>query len=537
MSAELNDVGEKQFRYLFFAGVSMFPDPFAGVFPTHREWGKLLSEEELFAGVSPEDPFDWGEDARPRIPREKSILYGLHVRGFTRGVSSGAAHKGTFLGVTEKLPYLKELGVNGLVLMPVYTFLEQEKTEERINYWGFKKAFYYAPNGTYAATADPESELKQLVKEAHQAGIEVLLQFYFPRSCPRGDILPVLQYYRIYYHVDGFSLLGEELPLIALAEDPLLSDCKLICEDFPFGSLQGASPHLFTAKREYGMLVRQFVKGDEAVLKPVMDALLKSANGHGLVNFLADYSGFRLADVFSYERKHNEGNGEENRDGCDLNYSWNCGAEGPTGKKSIQKLRLRLMKNALVILFLSRGIPYLFMGDEAGSSQEGNNNPYCQDNEISWVNWRSKKLRDELTAFTKQLISLRKEFGCLTKTPNIMGQDGRKTGFPELSFHGEEAFKPDFMSYSRHAAMLLNGAYYGSGSIYAAFNMHWMPHRFAIPKLTGEKLTICIDTFGENSCKVEEEEGRLFLVVPERTICIMRGEPEESVTVKKKVQA
>ncbi|MBQ9437464.1 MAG: glycogen debranching protein, partial [Lachnospiraceae bacterium] len=372
ISAEISNVKENNFSYLFFADEKRFPDPCARIFPRHREWGKLLNESELFAGVPLEEDFSWGDDKRPMLPGNRSVLYGLHVRGFTRDASAKVHHKGTFSGIIEKLPYLTELGVNGLVLMPVYTFLERETGEKSVNYWGFKRAFYYAPNGAYAAGPDPVEELKTLVKEAHLLGIEVILQFFFPREYRRGDILPVLRHYRIHYHVDGFRLLGEELPMIALCEDPLLSDCKLLCEDFPFQSLHTDASHLYKASRDFSLSMRKFVKGDEGMLKECLDWMQRRSNGHGILNFLADYDGFRLLDAFSYERKHNEPNGEDNRDGSDFNFSWNCGAEGPTRKKGILALRKRLIKNELCLLLLSKGTPYLFMSDEAGGTQQGN---------------------------------------------------------------------------------------------------------------------------------------------------------------------
>ncbi len=530
MSAELPFSGDEAFvrknlRYLFFADDRVFPDPFARVFPVHRDWGKPLSEEELFAGVGSGGDFSWEGDVRPRIPREESLLYGIHVRGFTKAGGPGVKHRGSFAGVREMLPYLRGLGVNGLVLMPVYTFLETEKEEEgRINYWGFKKAFYYAPNGTFAAGKDPETELKELVREAHLMGMELILQFYFPRSFRRGEILPVLQYYRIHYHADGFRLLGEELPMLTLCEDPLLTDCKLICEDFPYSSLQTGSAHLFSAGRNFSRIMRCFVKGDEGMLQPAIEAMGRQDNGHGRINYLSDYDGMRLLDLYSYERKHNEANGEDNRDGTDYNYSWNCGAEGPTRKKSILTLRRRLIKNALCLLFLSKGVPYLFMGDEAGSSQSGNNNPYCQDNEVSWVTWRSSALRTCLHEFTKTLIGLRKQYPCLTKAPFSMGREGKRSGYPELSYHGEEAFRPDLMSYSRQAGIYFNGSFYGCGDLYLALNMHWLPHSFALP---GEDFNVLLETDEEKGCRIECREKKAYLEVPERTICILGRENKE----------
>ena len=571
-SAEFQDVSEERLEYVFYAGKRRFPDPYGKSFPTHNEWGASLAEEELFAEVKRERDFAWDGEERPVIPSGERIVYGLHVRGFTRDKSSKVRHKGTFLGVKEKLPYLKELGVNALLFMPVYTFLERERkalphtenraagdaaeasagaadtglaiaklkrdetgeyVEEKLNYWGYKKSFYYAPNGVYAVR-DAEEECRELVRACHAEGVEVFLQFYFPREFPRGEIPRILQYWRIAYHVDGFRLLGEELPFISIAEDPLLSDCVLIGTSFPLGSLHGSKEKLCECPTEFTETMRKFLKGDEATLRRAFELITERPARPCSLRRMADYEGFRLMDLVSYERKHNEANGEENRDGSDYNFSWNCGVEGKTRKTGVLSLRYTLLKNALCLLFLSGGTPYLFMGDERGSTQEGNNNPYCQDNELSWLSWKLNKRNEDLLAFTRRLIALRREQACFRETALPKSASGRSISLPDISCHGEQAFRPEFMSYSRTVGILYNGECFAgregrsAACFYAAYNMHWTEHRFALPELSGgEEYALCLDTsesvFSPAGSRVVTEEGKRFLIVPPRSICVYKS--------------
>ncbi|MDD3369505.1 MAG: alpha-amylase family glycosyl hydrolase [Lachnospiraceae bacterium] len=549
VSAEFEQIAPAKINYRFFCDETEFADPYCKEFANHRTWGKILEQSELECCAEPEKMFDWEKDRLLHIPMENSILYGLHVRGFTKHVSAKTDSRGSFLGMTDKIPYLKELGITGIVCMPVYTFLEQEKETlqkqerktltEQINYWGFKKGFYYAPNACYTdkkSVESPDIQFKQMVKTFHQNGIEVLLQFYFDGTTDEAEILNVLRYWRLQYHVDGFHLKGAGIPADLLAADPLLQDGKLFYYDFSYDKLfpNGGQPqrrHLASFQNTFQLTMRKFLKGDDNIVQDVVNLLRENPSTHGVIHYIADYEGFRLADLVSYERKHNEANGENNLDGTDYNCSWNCGVEGPSRRKMIQELRLKLMKNALTMVFLAQGTPYLFMGDEFGFSQQGNNNPYCQDNEISWLNWKWNSTQQELLDFTRELISFRKKNIVFHQLTEYRMMDYKRAGSPDLSIHGLQAWKADIRTYSREIALLYSGAYGTGTSFFTAYNMHWQEQTFALPSLSkGEHWQWCFDTSDKELCKkiIAGSEQKNYVTLPERTIAVYRSSNESN---------
>ena len=327
--------------------------------------------------------------------------------------------------------------------------------------------------------------------------MEVVLQFYFPKHMNQGEILSILRYWRMEYHVDGFHLKGENIPLLLPCLDPGLSDTKLFYYDFPFHQIypDGEIPvmqNLACYRDDYMYSMRKFLKGDDAMVTTALSLMRRKPEKAGQINYFSNYDGFTLADMVAFEQKHNEANGEANRDGNDYNQTWNCGTEGKSRKRSVVSLRSRQVRNALCMLFFSQGTPFLFMGDEFGNSQEGNNNPYCQDNEISWLNWKNRKQNEALFQFVKTLIALRKAHPILRspREPRLM--DYLSCGFPDLSYHATRAWQPDMSGYAHHIAMLYCGKYAQKSDgkeddfIYVAMNMHWEPHVFALPKLPKE---------------------------------------------------
>lgn len=454
----------------------------------------------------PGKAYDWEDDLPLGHPYSETVIYGMHVRGFTKHTSSGVKKKGTFAGIREKIPYLKDLGITAVELMPAYEFDEFEKTESRyqkeseakINYWGFKRGYYYAPKSGYAHAENASAEFKDMVKALHKADIEVLMQFYFPPQEKSGEIADILRFWVDEYHVDGFRLLGTRLPAASLATDPLLAGTKLIAGDFPlheiYGEREAVSCRSLGIVRESFLYdMRRALKGDEGCMQDVTSHLLDNADKTGVINAITGYDGFTLRDLVSYDRKHNEANGEDNQDGTDYNLSWNCGAEGKTRKKSVIALRVRQMRNALALLFLSQGTPYLRSGDEFGQTQGGNNNPYCQDNEVTWLDWKNVRLNREFYEYTKALIAFRMSHAVFHREQRVKGMDTLGYGCPDVSFHGEEAWKPSLEPFSRSVGVLYCGRYAMNDGrtqdddFYMAVNMHWEPHEFALPKLSKHK--------------------------------------------------
>lgn len=551
----LTGISPQNYFYLFHEDGNPVMDISAKRFAGHRLFGEehesAGKKDALRACAFVSDLFDWRGDERPKTAYEDSIYYGAHVRGFTKDPSSKIKEAGTFAGVQKKIPYLKKLGVTGIVLQPVYEFEECMKKPEsrtvseaagqpaaapemRLNYWGYLPGYYMAPKNAYACGEDAVTELKTLVRALHKNGLEIILQFYFEPTMPLLQIRNILLYWAENYHIDGFELLGAALPLKEIALEPGLSDRKLWSEWFPFEEIgelrkkrnvfrtsipdgkqnqrerQPESTRLLAGVgREYQNTARRFLKGDGGMLPAFLQCQRNNPADHGQINALASYSGFRLADAVSYERKHNEENGEENRDGEDINYSWNCGVEGETKKKGVLALRMKLMKNALTMLFTAQGTPFLFMGDEWGRSSGGNNNPWCQDNEITWQRWSLKKSEKQLLAFTSELIALRKAHGIMRQSRPLRLMDYLSCGCPDLSYHSGEAWRTNMDYQVRHIGAMLCGKYCTidgkeDDCLYMAYNMHWEPHDFALPKLFKNKrwkLLLCTD-------ETEPEEER-----------------------------
>lgn len=538
--------------YCFYEGNTLVPDVRGRAFLDGYTYGTAPAlQDGVRLAFFPAEDYDWENDKKPDVLYEQSICYCLHVRGFTRHLSSKVKTKGTFMGLTEKIPYLKELGITTLEMQPVYEFSETEKikvkegpftdmekpAEEKLNYWGYTQGCYYSPKNSYAYTKDAAAEFKDMVKKLHQNGIEVILQFYFTDKVPEREIAEILCYWVMTYHVDGFHLKGENINPGILAADPVLAKTKLWYYSFPEKSSVKATGNAAASCRrylaeyqdDYRYDMRRFLKGDEGMLPAVMYHLRRNPAGCGKINYLTNYDGFTLMDLVSYDRKHNEKNGEDNRDGNDYNASWNCGQEGPTRKRAVAALRMKQLKNALMLLFLSQSTPLLFMGDEFGNSQKGNNNPYCLDSSITWLNWKDLETGKEIYEFTKEIIKLRKEHPVFRQEKEVKLMDYGACGCPDASYHGETPWKPDTAAYSRQLGVMYCGKYAYRDKktpddfFYVAYNMHWEEHLFALPKLQkGMRWEICITTDEEAIQKLTVNEQQ-EIQMPQRCICLLKS--------------
>lgn len=472
----------------------------------HDERRGCTTPESKFSrrGCIVENNFDWQGDRPLNIPLQDSIIYELHVRGFTCDPSSGVSHPGTFAGIIEKIPYLQELGVTAVELMPVTEFNENENT--RIdpltsrplkNYWGYSPISFFAPKASYAVNGvdgNQVREFKEMVLALHQAGIEVILDIVFNHTAEGGAggpvysfrgldnsiyyllgqegeflnfsgcgntlncnhplvrnlIMDVLRYWVVEMHVDGFrfdlaSILGRDSrgevlsnpPVVEqIAEDPVLANTKIIAEAWDAAGLYQVgsfSSHIRWAEwnGRFRDDVRAFSCGKPATVAALATRIGGSSDLYqpgrqpaNSINFLTSHDGFTLMDLVSYAHKHNLANGEENQDGCDYNISWNSGVEGLTDDPEILALRRRRIKTMAVILMLSQGTPMLLAGDEFGRSQQGNNNAYCQDNEISWLNWQLAEDNSAMLRFFRYLISLRKGHRVFRRIDFFSAQEG-----------------------------------------------------------------------------------------------------------------
>lgn len=521
--------------------------------------GHVYGREEIWEkGARPalfvQQDYDWEGDVFPDIPYEESICYLIHVRGFTRHPSSKVKGKGTFAGLAEKISYLKELGVTTLELQPVYEFAEIEKRmisempylpaaiaqpadKVYANYWGYTKGCYYSPKNSYAYAQDAVAEFKDMVKQLHKSGLDVVLQFYFTKDTQESEIAEILHYWVLEYHVDGFHLKGENIPAKMLANDPALARTKLWYYGFPDetqnGALSGADGngkrYLAEYRDVYRYDMRRFLKGDEGMLPAVMYHLRHNPSTCGQINYITNYDGFTLMDLVSYDRKHNENNGEDNKDGVDYNASWNCGQEGKSRKKAVLALREKQIKNALLLLFLSQATPLIFMGDEFGNSQGGNNNPYCQDNETTWLNWKNAESGRKILLFVKELTDIRKKHPVLRQDREVRLMDYGACGYPDASYHGAAPWRPDMSGYSRQLGVMYCGKYVRKDRaccddfFYIAYNLHWEPYEFALPKLPKDmrwELCVASDAVQEEQTDEMEEGEQKVVRLTGRCICV-----------------
>ena len=457
----------EDYEYCYKIGGKIVPDPYGKAFSGREHWSVSKGKEKRTLRTRiVTDTFDWGKSQFPHLKKEDVIAYSLHVRGFTKHSSSGVAHKGTFDGVTEKLPYLQKLGINQIHLMPVYEFDENQR---HVNYWGYGKAYFFAPKASYAA-GDPVNEMKSLVRQMHLAGIEVILEMPFTEGTTFSLILDCLRYWVMQYHVDGFIVNPYICTPDELAKDPVRAKSKILKKEDGFQNV-----------------MRRFLKGDEGMIRDVI-CQLKNQDTQ-LYNYIASHNGFTLCDVVSYDGKHNEANGENNLDGPDYNYSWNCGAEGNSRKKAVNELRKNQIFNAFFLLLFAQGMPCILSGDEFMNTQKGNNNAYCQDNLISWLDWNQLSRQEELYTFVCRLIALRK--ACMKQIAKKSEDTMGRSGIPQISYHGEDAWQ---MPAGRASRQL--GVFYHEEStekdFYIAYNMHWLSHSFALPSLPKGMEWVCI---------------------------------------------
>ncbi|WP_243006406.1 alpha-amylase family glycosyl hydrolase [Coprococcus comes] len=457
----------EDYEYCYKIGGKIVPDPYGKAFSGREHWSVSKGKEKRKLRTRiVTDTFDWEKSQFPHLKKEDVIAYSLHVRGFTKHSSSGVAHKGTFDGVTEKLPYLQKLGINQIHLMPVYEFDENQR---HVNYWGYGKAYFFAPKASYAA-GDPVNEMKSLVRQMHLAGIEVILEMPFTEGTTFSLILDCLRYWVMQYHVDGFIVNPYICNPDELAKDPVLAKSKILKKEDGFQNV-----------------MRRFLKGDEGMIRDVI-CQLKNQDTQ-LYNYIASHNGFTLCDVVSYDGKHNEANGENNLDGPDYNYSWNCGAEGNSRKKAVNELRKNQIFNAFFLLLFAQGMPCILSGDEFMNTQKGNNNAYCQDNLISWLDWNQLSRQEELYTFVCRLIALRK--ACMKQIAKKSEDTMGRSGIPQISYHGEDAWQ---MPAGRASRQL--GVFYHEEStekdFYIAYNMHWLSHSFALPSLPKGMEWVCI---------------------------------------------
>ncbi len=582
-----------------FDRTKLLLDPYAKLISGRDEWAKPAENgkpAELRGMVIPED-FNWDGDKPLENPLSDLVIYEAHVRGFTMDESSGVKYRGTYTGLTEKIPYLKELGVNCVELLPIFEFDEFENSRENggqklYNYWGYSTVGFFAPKSGYAQSGGmglAAEELKNAVKKFHRNGIEVILDVVFNHTAEgneqgpyisfrgidnrtyylltpdgwyynfsgcgntmncnnavvRNYILDCLRYWVSVYHIDGFrfdlaSILSRDSngapmaspPLLeSLAQDPVLGKAKLIAEAWDAGGLYqvGSFPawgRWAEWNGRYRDCVRRFVKSDGSSGPELLQRLQGSPDMYSNrsaeagINFITCHDGFTLNDLVSYNGKHNEGNGEENRDGSNDNLSWNCGAEGETDNAEINALRARQVKNAAALLLLSRGVPMLLSGDEFRDTQYGNNNAYCQDNAVSWLNWKELERNEDTFAYFRKLIALRREHPVIRRKDFYSGMNS--SGYPELSFHGERAWNLDgsrpFHTFGfMYAETVRDHGAQEDCFIYCGVNAYWEEKTLELPIVPAGMHWVRTASSREGVLEADAPADRLICLMPRST--------------------
>lgn len=557
--------------YSFRIGRRTVQDPDAEVLLGAKEYGRRRGENILGGFITRN--FDWGDDSPLHIPYRDSVFYELNVRGFTKGRKSGVRAKGTFTGIVEKIPYLRSLGITAVVLMPCYDFNEnvylqkvtvggpagesdplkeraaenirktldrmgdsggrmdspdasaetaKKESAPRVNLWGFGPGFLFAPKASYCVTDDPYTEFCSMVKALHQAGIEVIMEMDFPRDVVPSKMTSVLLWWKKVYHVDGFMLFGSRSDICAVGKDPVFSDTKLISEYFPpeYMYPEGRKTSfrsLAECNRGFQNDARRILKGDEGVLQAYIGRSRYNPKDTAVVNQITFHDGFTLMDLVSYNDAHNEANGEGNRDGG-VQYSWNCGTEGPTRKKDIMRLRLRQIRNAFSMLFLSQGTPMILAGDELGNTQKGDSNAWCFDSELTWLDWSSSAASSEILDTVRMLSKFRR-CNPLLHQEKELSSAAMGEFFPQISCHGTFAwFSPNGMQDRSAGLMFCGNDVRGADILYVAYNFHWEKKDLALPFLPeGKEWKIVFCTSQE-----ETETGK-SVSVPGRSILVLEG--------------
>ncbi|MEA2717868.1 MAG: isoamylase [Actinomycetota bacterium] len=523
--------------------------------------------------IDPDD-YDWEGDQPLSTPLADTVVYEMHVRGFTRSPSSGVAAPGTFAGVVDKIPYLQSLGVTAVELLPIYDFDETDVLRTTAdgtplrNYWGYDPIAYFAPHSAYCTAPGQGShlvEFNDMVKALHRAGIEVILDVVYnhtgegnhrgPTISFRGQaneayyhlvdedkqyyedysgcgntlnanhpvvtkmIIESLEYWVTEHHVDGFrfdlgSVLSRGTDGTPMAVPPVLwnielsrvlSETKVIAEAWDARGLYQVGN--FPGERwsewngPYRDDVRRFVRGEPGLAAPLARRIAGSEDLFGpegelptnSINFVTCHDGFTLNDLVSYNSKHNAANGEDNRDGSDNNESWNCGVEGPTDDPFVESLREQQIKNFATILLVSRGVPMLVAGDECRRSQGGNNNAYCQDNEISWLDWALTEKHADLVRFFRQMIGLRKRFPTLRQDRFYTGAVGAR-GLPDIAWHGVRLGQPGWNDPMCRVLSFTLAGIHDEPDLHVILNMYDLGLDFELPPIEGRRWARAVDT-------------------------------------------
>jgi glycogen operon protein len=533
-----------RYVYLLEQQDRIFPDPYAPRISGRNHWGDWSRAEEnyrIYGGFDLQE-YCWQQEQPHLAPRDM-IIYKLHMRGYTMRHGLPMSKRGNYKGILDKLRELKEFGVTALEFQPIYdfeelryevrqvigpggTFSDSYESLDQLNYWGYGTACYMAPKASYFGGDDCICHCKEMIDAIHGMGMEIIMEISFATEISDDYMIDVLEYWVREYRIDGFHILGCNAPMERIADRGLLAETKIFYEAIPQPVLDREQDHkhLFLYNPYFMHVTRQMQNHMQGSMVQFTNHLKRQNDSYGFVNYIANTDGFTLWDSYCYGEKHNEANGENNTDGNNINFSFNYGLEGPTKNRQINQIRLRQVRNGLCCVFLAQGIPLLRSGDEVLNSQEGNNNPYCQDNATGWTIFAKTPKVKMLTAeFVRNLIAFRKAHPVLSMEQVMRFNDYRHLGIPDISYHGEEPWIMGIGEERKAIGILYAGDYADSEDVYVGYNFHYDDVRLALPSMKGEgEWYLVMNTALEESFSFECRKiaGQRYVVVPGRSVSI-----------------
>ncbi len=539
--------------YLYESDDIIFEDPYAATIVGREKWMDADRQKDnyrIYCGFLSRD-YDWKGDMCPEVPPMDTVMYKLHMRGFTMDHRLHSSKKGNYKGFLSYLNTLKDLGITTIEFMPLYEFEEvrykshKEMGKNKVttlvteapsgtNYWGYGKGNYFAPKASYFGGEHIHDHMRDMIRAIHEEGMEIVMEISFTGEESDDYIIDTLLFWRREFHIDGFHILGVGLPSERIADNPFLGEAKIFYDNFPEKLLyeEAFDKHLFTYNDSFAFPLRKLQHHMDGSIADFAGVLKRQQEHFGYVNYAASNTGFCLLDVYSYGEKHNLPNGEDNKDGSNYNCSCNHGVEGETKKKNINRIRRLNARTALTAVLLSQGIPMIYSGDEVLNSQNGNNNPYCQDNETGWVNFSTKKTSRQFYEYIKHIIAFRKTHPVLHQELPLHENDHKNLGLPDLSYHGREPWVMGIGAEKKGIGIMYFGAYgtkeYNE-DVMLCFNFYYGEETFAVPSLPDDRKWYFVTNTGDEEFLPESTplKNQSQIIVPPGTLTILAGKKYE----------
>lgn len=548
--------------YLLDLDDEVVVDPYARLIYGREKWRDESRQENCYQvyGGPIYKEYSWKDKgSQLKVPEEKDIMLRLHLRGLTMGTGLGEDKRGNYKGLMSRLKSMADYGITLLEIQPLYDFEELRyltvsnlpyKKENKpkaeapygVNYWGYGPADYFAPKSSFFGGEDQDLHMKEMVEAIHNHGMKLVMEFSFEGNQDSRFIIDCLRYWAKEYHVDGFRLLGMGLPMDAIRRDPFLSKARIYSDQLDYGLLSLEDEnyrHLYVENADFLYPLRKLQNHMDGSITEFANMMRRQNKAYGFVNYAASTLGFTLRDVYSYSEKHNEDNGEDNRDGMNYNFCHNYGVEGDSNSRNVINERMRHIRMALATVLMAQGIPMIQAGDTFGNTQKGNNNAYGQDNEIGWVTYSKKKNFRDLHAYIGKLIAFRKAHPILSSIQPKELSDYRHMGLPDLSYHDREPWTPWLTDDRKSIGILYCGEYSSSDNkddIYLCFNFYFEEVEFALPTLLNGKkwhylTNTCIADWNESKDPLEKQD---CILVPGGSLTVLLGkkDPKASKDLK-----